>query len=441
MIVYSTARNVIEESIRQLKWDNQARIFDVRDEALDYYTYNNTAKYIDQYFSGTLQQEIPIYNVNLTKKLINRISLVYKNAPIRDIENDNYFDLTTDKDWKLKNFERIHNLLGTLAVQVCWEDERIKYNPIINFVPIMDPYNPLKPIGITYPLNKSVADWRSTEEDLFVYWSEEEHFMFDTSGKIIQVNDDNLNPYGILPFVFIQPTHMVDEFWNEGAMDIALGNKQIDVAMTMLQHHIRTAGGQYVIEGRVDANNIELGLNKVVVIDEGRMNNISSNTSINDIKEGIQFQLKTIAFNNNLNFDFGLSGSKSGVALRIENLELLEAREDEVEKWRRVEKELYKVEKQVLLTESGINLPEDISLDYAEIEFPDYEKEREEWDWKFKHGLADKFDYLMAQDPDKFPDRESAIEYLDERKQEIDNTNNIFKLNRNNGENTNNIPE
>ena len=132
MIVYSTARNVIEESIRQLKWDNQARIFDVRDEALDYYTYNNTAKYIDQYFSGTLQQEIPIYNVNLTKKLINRISLVYKNAPIRDIENDNYFDLTTDKDWKLKNFERIHNLLGTLAVQVCWEDERIKYNPIIN---------------------------------------------------------------------------------------------------------------------------------------------------------------------------------------------------------------------------------------------------------------------------------------------------------------------
>ena len=441
MIVYSTARNVIEESIRQLKWDNQARIFDVRDEALDYYTYNNTAKYIDQYFSGTLQQEIPIYNVNLTKKLINRISLVYKNAPIRDIENDNYFDLTTDKDWKLKNFERIHNLLGTLAVQVCWEDERIKYNPIINFVPIMDPYNPLKPIGITYPLNKSVADWRSTEEDLFVYWSEEEHFMFETSGKIIQVNDDNLNPYGILPFVFIQPTHMVDEFWNEGAMDIALGNKQIDVAMTMLQHHIRTAGGQYVIEGRVDANNIELGLNKVVVIDEGRMNNISSNTSINDIKEGIQFQLKTIAFNNNLNFDFGLSGSKSGVALRIENLELLEAREDEVEKWRRVEKELYKVEKQVLLTESGINLPEDISLDYAEIEFPDYEKEREEWDWKFKHGLADKFDYLMAQDPDKFPDRESAIEYLDERKQEIDNTNNIFKLNRNNGENTNNIPE
>ena len=436
MIVYSTAKDIIEESIRQLKWENQNAMLEVRDEALDYYTYNNTKKYIDQFFSGTLQQEIPIYNVNLTKKLINRISLVYKDPPLRDVENELYYDLTSDKDWKMKSFERIHNLLGTIAVHVCWEDGKFIYNPIMNFVPVMDPYNPLKPIGLTYPLNKATADWRNTEEDLYVYWSADEHYMFDSAGKIIQINEENINPYGVLPFVFIQPNSMVDEFWNEGAMDIALGNKQIDLAMTMLQHHIRTAGGQYVIEGRVDANNIQLGLNKVVVIDEGSMSNISSNTSINDIKEGIQFQLKTIAFNNNLNFDFGLSGSKSGVALKIENLELLEAREDEVEKWRRAEKQIYEIERQVLSVETGTQLSEDISLDYAEVKFPDFEREREEWDWKFQHGLADKYDYLMAQDPDKFADRQSAIDFLDEKKQEIDTTDNIFKLNRANGEGT-----
>ena len=441
MIVYSNATDIVKESIRQLKWENQSKIFDIRDEALDYYTYNNTAKYIDQYFSGTLQQEIPIYNVNLTKKLINRISLVYKNPPIRDVENEVYYDLTQDKDWKLKNLERIHNLLGTMAVHICWEDNKFVYHPIINFVPIMDPYNPLKPIGITYPLNKAVGDWRNTEEDIFVYWSAEHHYMFDSSGTIIKVNEDNINPYGVLPFVFIQPTHMVDEFWNEGAMDISLGNKQIDLAMTMLQHHIRTAGGQFVIEGRVDANNIQLGLNKVVVVDEGTMSNISSNTSINDIKEGIEFQLKTISFNNNLNFDFGLSGSKSGVALKIENLELLEAREDEVEKWRRMEKEMYTIEKQILETETKAKLSDTMSVDYTEVNFPDFDREREEWDWKFKHGIADRYDYLIAQDPDKFPDRQSAIDYLEEKKQETDTTDNIFKLNRTNGENTNNLPQ
>ncbi len=436
MIVYSNAKDIIEESIRQLKWENQSAMLETRDEALDYYTYNNTAKYIDQYFSGTLQQEIPIYCVNLTKKLINRISLVYKDRPIRDVENDKYYEFTEDKDFKMKSFERVHNLLGTVAVHVGWEDGKFKYNPIMNFVPVMDPYDPLKPIGITYPLNKATGDWRNTDEDMYVYWSAEQHYMFDSTGKIIKVNEDNINPYGVLPFAFIQPNHMVDEFFNEGAMDIALGNKQIDIAMTMLQHHIRTAGGQFVIEGRVDANNIQLGLNKVVVVDEGSMSNISSNTDITSIKEGIEFQLKTIAFNNNLNFDFGLSGSKSGVALKIENLELLEAREDEVEKWRRAEKNIYEIERQIVQVETGLQLPESIALDYSEVKFPDFDAERDEWDWKFKHGIADRFDYLMAQDPDKFPDRQAAMDFLDEKKQETDTTDNIFKLNRANGEGT-----
>ena len=436
MIVYSNAKDIIEESIRQLKWENQSAMLETRDEALDFYTYNNTAKYIDKFFSGTLQQEIPIYCVNLTKKLINRISLVYKDAPIRDVENDSYYEYTADKDFKMKSFERIHNLLGTIAVHICWEDGQFRYNPIMNFVPVMDPYDPLKPVGITYPLNKATADWRNTEEDIYVYWSATEHYMFDSAGKKISVNEDNANPYGILPFVFIQPNHMVDEFWNEGAMDIPLGNKQIDIAMTMLQHHIRTAGGQFVIEGRVDSNNIQLGLNKVVVIEEGNMSNISSNTDVASIKTGIEFQLKTIAFNNNLNFDFGLSGSKSGVALKIENLELLEAREDEVEKWKRAEKQMYKIEREILQVETGTQLPDQIGLDYTEVKFPDFEREREEWDWKFQHGIADKYDYLMAQDPDKFSDRQAAIDFLEDKKQEIDTTDNIFKLNRANGEGT-----
>ena len=437
MIVYSNASDIIKESIQQLKWDNQSAILDMRDEALDYYTYNNTAKYIDQYFAGSLQQEIPIYSINMTKKLINRISLVYKDAPTRLIENDNYASLTQDKDWKMKKFERVHNLLGTIAIHIAWEEDKFKYQPIMNFVPIMDPMDPLKPIGITYPLNKATADWRNTDEDLFVYWSNEEHYMFDATGRTYKVNEDNINPYGKLPFVFVQPTHMIDEFWNEGAMDIALGNKQIDIAMTMLQHHIRTAGGQYVIEGRVDANNVQLGLNKVVVLEEGNMANISSNTSIQDIKSGIEFQLKTIAFNNNLTFDFGLSGSKSGVALKIENLELLEAREDEVEKWRRAEKEIYEIEQIILQTETGNVLPDEISLDYKEVHFPDFDQERAEWDWKFANGLADKYDYMMYKDPDKFPDRQSAIDFLDEKKLNEDTPQNIFKLNRNNGQTTN----
>ena len=195
----------------------------------------------------------------------------------------------------------------------------------------------------------------------------------------------------------------------------------------MLQHHIRKAGGQFVIQGNVETNNIELGLNKVVVIDDGQMSNLNPNVNIQAIIDGVKFQLQQVAINHHLTFDFGLSGSKSGVALKIENIELLESREDDVEKFRRVEKQLYKLEKAILEVEKNVSLPEDFNIDFAEIDFPDFEREREEWDWKFNHGMADVIDYLIFKDPDRFGTDEQARpqweEYLAERKKSLTTVN------------------
>ena len=416
MIIFSTVEQVIQESIQRLKSYNQDMMFEHRDMAIDYYTFNNTGKYIDQYFDGSLQDEIPLYPVNMTSRLINRISLVYKDAPIREIENDNYFDLTMMKNVKMKHFERMHNLLGTMAVQVGWHNDRFKYQPIINFEPIFSPDDPLNPIAITYLLPKATADlYSQSTPDEFMYWDAENHFIFNEKGKITSINDDNINPYGVLPFIFMQPVTMIDEFWNEGAMDIPMANRQVDIAMTMLQHHIRSAGGQWVVEGRIDANEVQLGLNKILAVEGGTVSNISAGVNIESIMSGIKFQLQQVAQNHHITFDFGMSGSKSGVALRMENLELLEAREDEVEKWKFAEKQIYNIERIIAQVEAGVILPEMMKINYDEVEFPDADMEMKEWEWKFKHGLADKVDYLMAKDPDGFESREDAQAYLAER--------------------------
>ena len=73
MIIFSTVEQVIQESIQRLKSYNQDKMFEHRDMAIDYYTFNNTGKYIDQYFDGSLQDEIPLYPVNMTSRLINRV--------------------------------------------------------------------------------------------------------------------------------------------------------------------------------------------------------------------------------------------------------------------------------------------------------------------------------------------------------------------------------
>ena len=90
MITYSSAEQVVADSLESLKAFNRDTMYKEQDMCIDYYQFNNTAKYIRKYFSGTLQTEIPLYAVNMTKRLIDRISLVYKNPPERMLEDESY---------------------------------------------------------------------------------------------------------------------------------------------------------------------------------------------------------------------------------------------------------------------------------------------------------------------------------------------------------------
>ena len=284
-------------------------------------------------------------------------------------------------------------------------------------------------MSVLYPMQKTTDDILHHQEDKFIFWSAEQHYMIDSMNKITQLNDDNINPYGMLPFVTIQPNCVIDEYFNigEGA-DIALANQQIDISMTMLQHHIRSAGGQMFVRGRVDTDNIQLGLNKVVVLEDGDFGSINNSTDIGAIMEGIKHQIQHICSNHHIAFDFGIASQKSGVAIKLENLELLEAREDDVEKFRMVEKDIHKIEQRILDVEMNLNLPDDFNVDFAEIDFPDPDKEMAQWDWWMKHGIKDKIDYIMEHDPDRFENREEAIEFLDKRIEQRGEKTNIFSL-------------
>lgn len=416
MYYYSQASTSITEAIKRLKADSINRFFDGRDIALNYYQYSNTGQYIRNYFGGSLQKEIPLYTTNLTKRIIKRISLVYKDAPVRQVD-EKYLEYSGRKDYEMKQFERFHNLLGTLAIRVSFKNGKIQRTPVLEYEPIFDLDDCINPVAIIYPLSHPVSSKSSTEDELFAYWSDTEHFLLNGKGEKVKVNDDDVNPYGMMPFIFVQPDTLVDEHWNVGAIDIPEANKQVDIAMTMLQHHIRSAGGQYVINGRVDANNIEIGLNKVVVLEDGAMSNLNANTNIAGIIEGIKFQLQSVASNHHISFDFGVNGSKSGVALKIENLELLESREDATEQFREIERDMFRLESRILEAELGLSLSPDFSVDFTEVKFPDPAQEMAEWEFKFKHGIADPVDWLMANDPDRFLSREEAQAHIEERKQ------------------------
>ncbi len=434
MIYFNNSRQAIDQSLSHFKDTNIKAMFEQRHKLINYYQHQNTDQYIKDYFGGTLQKEIPLYTTSITKKIVNRISMVYKEAPVRMYNgevNPDIDSLFFRKNYQLKTIERIHNLVGTMLIQCIWNEyeEKIEYKPILEYEVTLNPDNPLQVMSILYPIHKTTDDIHNHQQDVFAYWTAEEHYHIQEDGKIIKINDDNINPYGVLPFVTVQPNNIIDEYFNIGdGSDIAIANQQIDISMTMLQHHIRSAGGQYWVNGRTDGNQIQLGLNKVVEIQDGTLNSITNSTNIDSIMKGIEHQIQHVCNNHHIAFDFGISTQKSGVAIKLENLELLEARQDDVEKFRIVEKGLHQIESAIIQAHMGQTLPEIFNVDFTEIEFPDPEREMAQWDWWIKNGIKDKIDYIMEKDPDKFASREEAIAYLDERITQRAERTNIFSL-------------
>ncbi len=418
MIIFSNAGQVIQDSLKKYKGDIIDRFFKERNMAIDYYTYDNTGKYIEDKFKGSINNEIDLYTSKITKRLIDRISLVYKNSPNRTLESDKYNDLIGLKDLKLKKIERIHNLLGTIAVRIVWTGTGFTYEPVLEFEPIFSDDNFVDPIGIVYCLGHPTGSRGDARDLTYVYWSDTEHFMFDYNGKIKtpQGNEDGINPYGILPFVFIH-NDTIDSFWTTGeGFDIAQTNKQIDQQLTQLAFKLRMSDGILACNGRVDAQNIQIGLNKLSVIEDGNMYSVNPQTNIQASIDAIKDQLTLLSTNHHLSFDWGVNGNQSGVAIKLNNLELMESREDAVEKFRQLEKQIYQIERQIVTTETGINLPDNIFINFTEIEFPDPENERNKWDWLFSNNLASPVDYLMSKDAELT--REDA-------EQIIENNNNI----------------
>ena len=71
------AYNLIKQSIKNMKYDNNQSRYRFIDKLLDYYQGDDTGKYITQYFKSTAFREIPLMSYNVTKRMIDKMSRIY----------------------------------------------------------------------------------------------------------------------------------------------------------------------------------------------------------------------------------------------------------------------------------------------------------------------------------------------------------------------------
>ena len=417
--------NISEVLLKQSQWESQSqekKLFRARRKmAMDYYN-GRTKGYTENKFSKKLRDSIPIANVNITKRVIDRISMVYMIEPIRTYSKPEITDYFYEKDHKLQRLERYTNLLDAVLIKPTWRNGQIEYDIIHDFEPHFGD-DPMKPIAYTYPLSIKSEVLDDTPE-LFAYWDMENTFVYDGRGKIQQDpnNPDHVNFYGILPFV---------ECWREGkpeyayfdtdpAMDLIETNYLINVAETnkMANVHYQSFGYLTVTGSQVDKKDLMVGQGQIMYLGiDGRLSVTAPPNSIPALSEAIKDSYKMLTQNYGLPTSFAEGTSaESGGALRLRSQELHDNRKSDLVRWNDIEHKLFQVEHQILTTEEAIDVGELENVDYNEsTEILNPQEQIQRWDWELDKGIKDLADIIMERDPDKFEDRAAAQEYLAER--------------------------
>jgi len=420
-MIPSTAQLMVEMSKVAYQDQEQKRWLETREKAYDYYK-GRTEVYTKSYFSESLVSQIPCPNINITKRIIDRISLVYMNSPKRLYTNPDIVDMFHLKDHKMQRLEKLCNLLEVVLIKPTWRNDKIEYDIIRDWeVMYNDSDDPLTPSAITYPLSVrgNVLD---TTPELFAYWDADNHFVYEkgTGKKIVDPdNPEMINPYSMLPFVECYSNGKPESsyFDTDASLDLIATNEACNVAEFNKNANImfQSFGFGFITGSNIEKDKLEIGQDKWSFLGfDGSLNMVAPPNSVPALTASIESSYKMLAQNYHLSVSF-VEGStaESGVALRLRNQELMDSRKSDVEKYRRIEHKLFEVEERIIAVELGKDAGSLLNVDYEEsVEILSDKEQRERWDWDLANGLIDRATILMHRDPDRFPDKETAEDYL-----------------------------
>ena len=416
------AKKIISDSIKDEKAEQRRRRRHNIIKLLDYYTGDNTTQYIKNRFKSSVFQEVPPVGLNITKRFIDRMSRIYTLGASRNI-SDQYDKLTMLKDVKMKHFEKMSRLIGTIAVRtlVKYTDDNVPYfdyDPIYYFDCHFGD-DPFVPIAIQYPLLEKTEDlgFDIAPKLRHVYWDSHRFIIYDEDGNI---ENEILHNLGILPFTFIHREHQLLDFSVSGAEDIINCNESINILLTEASLGMRfQMFGQNVITGFYSDEKVtRTGSDEIVILPEGsNFTNVSPGGNIDSAISLVKTLLDVCAQNNHLHVSFAESSSDrptSGIALKIKDLERFEDYQDDLELYRLYEYKIYQVEK-ALAKSIKIKLPKEFHIDFNEPQYPQTAQDQIALEkWELENNLVNSADLLVKRN--KELDIEEAKKIIQENK-------------------------
>ena len=419
--------NLAAKAVAMARLDYQQKMKDIfKDEralALKYYKGRAEDDYMS-YITKNLRDQVPTPSNNVTKRIVDRTSLVYNEQPIRSLGEDykgDYYKYTKGFNGKMQIAERRTNLLHLIAIKETWRNDQIERDIILDFEPFFGD-DPLTPIAIAYPLTQK-ATVTDTTPETWIYWDAEGWIKYERGGKVVAMSEPNKPGYGVLPFAFAFE-EMPESYFLDVSVDreLIFTNRVINVlTANMNANVIFRSHGQKFATGIHEETNLVGGQDVIITLPEGStLGSVAPEDTIMSVKDAIDAVYRWCALNHHLNADF-VEGTQeaSGISLKERSKELTEDRKSDIPRWRDIEEKLYAIDREILRVEKGMKMPpvEDFRIDYEEDYIEEStEERRERWEWELAHNWKSEAQILMEADPDKYETEEDAQEAIDANK-------------------------
>jgi len=313
---------------------------------------------------------------------------------------------------------RYMNAFNDLLIQVSWDDKKEMPKIMLRL-----PHN--TEVEYSQGEVKSVqyfVEMVEKKRERWAYWSDEEHYYIDKEGgedKIVPVedNEEMVNPFGTLPFVFLHNGWRDETFWDMfTGDDLTGGTIDMAVHLTFLNHIIKTQSFKQLV-GKGDNVGELLGQ----VLDPLSILTLTGqNTEIDvlDLQSNYD-QLHKVAQDlaNNIAVNYGISPSQfrmtgsvsSGFALQMENLKLDRFTVEQQQDFKSYEQDLFSLIKTVSEVYGQSLGDGDMFVDFVEPNYPASEQEQLAIEQtKIDMGLTNTADILMKINPDLTEDEAKA---------------------------------
>jgi len=434
VILQSLSENAIQESLKEhLGYIEDERTKE-RDFMLDFYEGINIDHYVGDYFSRETLRQVPIMQGNITKRVASLVAMTYMRSPRLRVD-DRYKELVDLANLQAQRrlLERLTFLLGTMAFRSYWDENvgKVKYQVLSHFTPLFVAGDSRdEPVGVTYPIEYQGNARLDTP--VHAVWTKDTpagagmHYLVDQHGEKISVNEQDRNPYGVLPITFCHRYPPIRDFYaGSGAMDVVTCDLATSVAMHELQLCTRYgAMGIKYLTNIDDASRVEIGVDKLLYLPQDSDLRVTSpGGSLTEIIESIRFFVEATLNNNHIRAKY--ARNDSGNAPSAASLQILELESTNnniamtEDTWRPWESRRYEVDRRILQVEANADPGPDYSVDFLE---PNYaltpESEIALWSFYFDRGLATEESWYLYKNPDASPEEIAKFREQQEAKQE-----------------------